>query len=516
MTVPDFGSGVELAALPEGRMIAGCVDGTAVIVANDRGRYRAVSATCTHMGAPLQEGLLVNGEVRCPWHHARFSLSTGEAVGAPAFAPLRRFVTVVRDGRVFLSEFRPSGLGAELGAASPSVGHATAVRVVIVGGGASGFACAEWLTRRGFAGVTLICDEPDPPYDRTVCSKQYLIGMKSRQDCFIAGAPAGTGAGGAGANGMNLRLGCKVDAIDPDRKTVRLAADERLPFDVLVLATGGEPVRPKLPGLDLANVYQLRTLSDADALIGAARKAKRVAVIGASFIGLEVAASLRQRSLEVAVVSPEEVPLQKQLGAEIGAMIQTVHEEKGVRFHLGRQVRQFDGRRLALDDGSSIEADFVVLGTGIKPRTELARVAGLAVAPVEDGGGVIVNERLESSVPGIFAIGDIAQYPDPHTGRRIRVEHWVHAQRQGQHVARVIMGQANGFADPPFFWSAHFDTGLRYLGHVDTLGASTTEGSLEARSFSRCQHGTGSEKAYITCNRDLDSLRAEADWDQAI
>jgi NADPH-dependent 2,4-dienoyl-CoA reductase/sulfur reductase-like enzyme len=216
------------------------------------------------------------------------------------------------------------------------------------------------------------------------------------------------------------------------------------------------------------------------------------------------------------VVSPEEVPLQKQLGAEIGAMIQTVHEEKGVRFHLGRQVRQFDGRRLALDDGSSIEADFVVLGTGIKPRTELARAAGLAVAPVEDGGGVIVNERLESSVPGIFAIGDIAQYPDPHTGRRIRVEHWVHAQRHGQHVARVIMGQANGFADPPFFWSAHFDTGLRYLGHVDTLGASTTEGSLEARSFSRCQHGTGSEKAYITCNRDLDSLRAEADWDQAI
>jgi apoptosis-inducing factor 3 len=496
----DLEAGVDIASLPPDAMVAGCVRGKPVLLANDRGNYCALSATCTHLGAPLNEGILVNGEVHCPWHHARFSLATGEAVGAPAFSSLTRLGTIIRDGRLFVTD------------ALPSVAHRSAAgRVVIVGAGAGGHACAEWLMRSGFAGrITVVSEDPDPPYDRTFCSKQYLIGMKSRQESLIEDSAL------CRIGSSALRTGCKVRALDMSDKSVLLDADERVPFDVLVLATGAQPRRLQSAGLDLPNVYVLRTLRDADAIIRAAGQAKRVAVIGASFIGLEVAASLKQRKLEVHVLSSEDVPLKKLLGVEVGKMLQAVHEEKGVHFHMGCEARQFNGKQIMLDDGTVIEADFVVLGVGVTPRTELAQAAGIACATAAEGGGVIVNERLESSVPGIFAIGDIARYPDPHTGEAIRVEHWVHAQRQGQHVARVIMNRANRYTDVPFFWSAHFDTGLRYLGHVGSISQVQTAGSIEGRNFSRHYRGPRGEKAFVTCNRDAESLLEEAEWDRAV
>jgi NADPH-dependent 2,4-dienoyl-CoA reductase/sulfur reductase-like enzyme/nitrite reductase/ring-hydroxylating ferredoxin subunit len=501
----DLEAGIEVSEIAEGSMVLGSFRGEPALLANDRGRYCALSATCTHMGGPLNEGILVDGEVRCPWHHARFSLATGAAVGAPALAPLTRFDATVRDGRVFVTPASQS-------TPASSVQDVTSRRVVILGGGAGGHACAQWLASGGFAGtITVVSDDVDPPYDRTVCSKQYLIGLQSRQESVIAdSALYHDGPGGA-----VLRLGCQARSLDIQGKSLLLDGGERLAFDVLVLATGAEPKRPQLPGLALPNVYVLRTLKDADALIRASQDAQRVVIVGASFIGLEVAASLRQRNLDVHVVTPDEVPLKKLLGSEVGKMIQLVHEEKGVHFHFGRAVRRFDGKRLHLDDGSAIEADFVVLGVGVTPRTEVAQAAGLACATAANGGGVIVNERLESSCDGIFAIGDIARYPDPHTGETIRVEHWVHAERQGQHVARVILNQANRYSDVPFFWSAHFDTGLLYMGHVSSVLESTTDGSVGGRDFSRTYRGPGGEKAFLTCNRDKDSLREEAAWDSS-
>jgi NADPH-dependent 2,4-dienoyl-CoA reductase/sulfur reductase-like enzyme/nitrite reductase/ring-hydroxylating ferredoxin subunit len=500
---PDFGAGVDMATIPEGTMRTGCWRGNPVILANYQGHYSALSATCTHLGAPLDQGVLVNGEVHCPWHHARFSLTTGEAVGAPAFLPLRRFGTIIRGGRLFVTEPRPS---------PARVAPAQAPRVVILGGGAGGHACGQWLIRSGFKGATIVVsDDADPPYDRTFCSKQYLIGMKSREDSLLPEYKLCRESG----NSL-LRLGVKALAIDTKDKSLLLDGDERIGFDVLVLATGAEPKRPHWARFGLPNVLVLRTLRDADAIIRASQQAKCVAVIGASFIGLEVAASLKQRKLDVHVVTPEEVPLQKLLGAEVGKMIQTVHEEKGVHFHFGREVRGFDRGQLMLDDESKIEADFVVLGVGVTPRTEIAQAAGIACASADIGGGVMVNERLESSHPGVFAIGDIARYPDPHTGRSIRVEHWVHAQRQGQHVARAILGQTSCYKDVPFFWSAHFDTGLRYMGHVRSILDARTEGSVEARNFSRYYRGSNGEKAFVTCNRDRDALLEESAWDRAI
>lgn len=499
----DFKAGVDVATIPEGAILAGRWQGKPVILTNQQGQYCALSGVCTHMGAPLEQGTLANGEVHCPWHHARFSLATGEAVAAPALSPLSSFGTVIRGGRLFITKRQPRPTPAA---------PVQAPRVLILGGGAGGHACAQELFRSGFKGLTtVVSEDADPPYDRTFCSKQYLSGEKSRRESFLA-----DGKVYRISENLMLRLGCKAIAIDTQGRSLVLDGGERMEFDRLILAMGAQPKHPQWPGCELPNVHVLRTLRDADALVRACRRAKRVAVIGASFIGLEVAASLRQRKLAVHVITPEDVPLKKQLGADIGKMIQTVHEKKGVRFHFGRQVHQFDGKHVTLDDQSKIQADFVIAGIGVTPRTELAQAAEIACASAEEGGGVIVNEQLESSQPGIFAIGDIARYPDPHTGRNIRVEHWVHAQRQGQHVARLIMGHANRYKDVPFFWSAHFDTQIQYIGHVKSIVKTRTEGSVKARDFRRYYEGPQGDKAFASCNRDRDALLEESSWDSGL
>jgi len=502
----DFALGVAVEELEEGQMLAGEFAGEPVVLIRQNGRFCAWSGNCTHLGAPLGEGLLVDGQLRCPWHHARFSVSSGEAVGAPAFQPLTRYMTAVTDGRVFVAaaptlKVQPVSAKHERPVAA---GSGQAGRVVIIGAGAGGYACAELLGRAGHAGtVTLISDDPDPPYDRTVCSKQYLIGMTSREASLMSPALA-----------AERRTGRAV-AIDVGDRSVRLENGERVPFDVLVLATGGDPVRADLPGFDGPNVHVLRTLADADALIAAAGTARRVAIVGASFIGLEAAASLKQRKLDVHVIAPDDVPLKKVLGAEVGRMIRMVHEEQGVVFHLGRRCKSFDGSRLTLDDESTVEADFVVLGLGVRPRTELAAAAGLECAPTSQGGGVVVNGRLETSAAGIFAIGDIARYPDVHAGQPIRVEHWVHAQRQGQYLARALLGKPGEYRDPPFFWSAHFDTGLKYVGHVGSIEGTRVEGEIAKREFTIGYMGKGEERAFVTCGRDLPALTVEAEWEGA-
>jgi apoptosis-inducing factor 3 len=498
---PDLSAGIKATDLPEGSLFGGSMDGEPVVLANDGGRVCAFAGKCTHLGAPLKDGILVDGQLRCPWHHARFSLETGEAIGAPAFQPLETYQIDQRGDRLFVTKsVARSGSQSRSSEMLPSI--------VIVGGGAAGFACAELLSRSGFGHrVTVVSDDPDPPYDRTSCSKQYLIGLSSRDECFLKGANFPS------ADGAVLKISRRVKSLHLDAKQVELDDGERIAYDSLVLATGAEPNRPDTPGFDRPNVHVLRTLRDADAIIAEASKSKRAAVIGASFIGLEVAASLRQRDVEVDVVASDKIPLEKILGTAVGTMIRGVDESKGVRFHLGHRAASFDGRTLILDDGSTLEADFVVAGLGVTPRTELAKDAGLTIASQEDGGGVVVNERLETSAPDVYAVGDIANYPDRHVNRSIRVEHWVHAQRQGQHVARVLMGQATNYAELPFFWSAHFDTGLLYLGHAGKPAAPSIEGSIEEQDFVARYAGKGEDRAVVTCNQDKAALKIEADWE---
>ncbi|HLZ84346.1 MAG TPA: FAD-dependent oxidoreductase [Caulobacteraceae bacterium] len=490
---PDLAKGVAAEDVAEGAMLVGHVGEAAVLVARVGGKLSAIGAECTHYHGPLGDGLLVGETVRCPWHHARFCLRTGEAIGAPAIDPVDCWRVEERDGRVYVREKAEAPTKAR----APSRGGAVPRRIVVVGGGAAGFAAAEMLRREGYDGdLTMVSADVDPPYDRPNCSKDYLAGkapgewMPLRDAAFYE------------RSGIDLRTGAEVGALDLQARSVTLADGGRLPFDALILATGAEPIRPPIPGFSQANVHVLRSMADSEAIIREAQPGRRVAVVGASFIGLEAAAAMVDRGLEVHVIAPEATPLAKILGEELGRFIRSVHEGKGVTFHLGRSVAGFADGRVALDDGSAVAADFVVAGMGVRPRTDLAGAAGLAVDR-----GVVVDARLQTSVAGVYAVGDMARYPDHRTGELIRVEHWVAAERQGQHAARAVLGLADAFRDTPFFWSAHYDTTINYVGHAEAFDTAEIEGSIADGSATVRLAKGGVLLAAATLGRDLESLK---------
>jgi NADPH-dependent 2,4-dienoyl-CoA reductase/sulfur reductase-like enzyme len=273
----------------------------------------------------------------------------------------------------------------------------------------------------------------------------------------------------------------------------------------LLLATGAEPVRLDIPGAQLPHVHVLRSLSDSRAIIAGAKEAQRAVVIGASFIGLEVAASLRTREIEVHVVAPEQRPLERVLGREYGDFIRAIHEEHGVVFHLGESASAIEARNVKLKGGATLAADLVVVGIGVRPRIQLAESAGLRVDR-----GVTVNEMLETGAPGIFAAGDIARWPDPHTGENLRIEHWVVAERQGQTAARNILGQRQRFSDIPFFWSQHYDVPIAYIGHAEKWDDLDIEGDIMGRDCLVRYRRNGKVLAVASIFRDLDNLKEEA------
>src|SRR5262249_12121418 len=441
---PDLALGVAIHDLPDGGMLQGHVGEEAVLLARRGNEFFAIGATCTHYGGPLAEGLIVEDSVCCPWHHARFSLRTGEAVQAPALSPVSCWSVEQSDGRVFVKRKKPAAAARRK--RRTTAGAGAPQRIAIVGGGAAGFAAAERLRREGYQGaLVLLSDDAAPPVDRPNLSKDYLAG--TAQEDWVPLRPESFYA----ESGIELRLRTAVAAIDPRSREVALADGSKIGYDRLLLATGAEPVRLAIPGAQEPHVHTLRTLADANAIISAAKGARRALVLGASFIGLEVAASLRTRNLEVHVVAPEQVPMARVLGPELGQFVRKLHEEHGVVFHLGDTASAIEGKRVRLKSGSTIEADLVVVGIGVHPRTALAEAAG----PKTDR-GIGVDAGLETSAPGIYAAGDIARWPDPLSGG-IRVEHWVVAERQGQTAALNMLGAREKHTAVPFFWSQHYD-----------------------------------------------------------
>jgi NADPH-dependent 2,4-dienoyl-CoA reductase/sulfur reductase-like enzyme/nitrite reductase/ring-hydroxylating ferredoxin subunit len=501
-TGPDLKNGIREVDLADGAMLAGHVDGEAVLLARQGDEVFAIGATCTHYGGPLGEGLMVGDTVRCPWHHACFSLRTGEALAAPALNPTSCWRVERRDGRIHVHEKvtatdRPAGSPAQ-----PAGG--AAARMVIIGGGAAGYAAAQMLRRKGFAGSVVIVSADDAaPYDRPNLSKDYLAGEAPEEWIPLAGKEY------YAANEIDLRLGVAATAIDPSNRLVALDNGTSLNYTKLLIATGAEPIRLKVPGADLPHVQTLRSLADSRRIIARAKARGRAVIVGASFIGLEAAAALRHRGVEVHVVAPEARPMERVFGPALGDFIRELHESHGVKFHLGHTVKEIDGQRARLDDETTIDADLVLIGIGVRPRIALAEQAGLSIER-----GVLVDEYLQTSAGDIFAAGDIARWPDPYTGERLRVEHWVVAERQGQTAARNMLGSREPYRTVPFFWSQQYDVAIDYIGHAVSWDRIEQNGDLASRDVALRFYRGGRTLAFAAISRGRESLLAELAMEQ--
>ena len=489
---PDLTQGVALSDLVDGRLV-GHVGDAEVLLVRTGAELFAISAHCSHYHGPLAEGVVTGGTVRCPWHHACFDLRSGEALRPPALNPIDCWNIEQRAGRIFVTEKRAQP--------NPRPTRTTngVGRIVIVGGGAAGFAAAEMLRRRGFGGsLVMLSHDAAPPVDRPNLSKDYLAGsapedwLPLRPDAFYA------------ENNIDLRLNTEVVGIDVKTREVILAGGKRLTYDRLLLATGAEPVRLPIASAGHPHVHTLRSLADCRAVIEVAGNARRALVIGASFIGLEATAALRARNIEVHVVAPEARPMERVLGPQMGDFIRALHEEHGVVFHLQDTVAAIDDRRAILKSGGALDVDLVVIGVGVRPRLALAEQAGLAIDR-----GVGVDAFLETSVRGVYAAGDIARWPDPHSGEAIRVEHWVVAERQGQTAAANMLGLNERFDAVPFFWSQHYDVSINYVGHAEQWDEIAIDGDVKSKDCLLRYKRNGRVLAVASIFRDVENLQAE-------
>lgn len=498
----DFAQGVALEKIADNAMLLGHAQGKPVILVRRADELFAVGATCTHYGGPLAEGLLVGDTVRCPWHHAAFCLRTGAALRAPALSPIECWRVEQRDGKAYVTEKQADAHIRPALTAADGVPES----IVIVGGGAAGNMAAETLRREGYAGpVTLLSADANLPCDRPNLSKNFLAGTAPAEWLPLRSLEFYQ------KHHIDLRLNTRVVGIEPAQRRLQLDDGNHLTYGALLLATGAEPIKLDIAGADLPHVHYLRTQADSEALVKRALTARRAVVIGASFIGLEVASSLRARNVEVQVVGRETSVMEKVLGPQVGHFIQALHEQHGVVFHLGTSPAQIDAQGVTLENGEKLPADLVVIGVGVRPALALAEQAGLAM-----DSGVVVDEFLQTSVPGIFAAGDIARWPDRLSGAPIRVEHWVVAERQGQTAARNLLGQRERYEAVPFFWTEQYDFGLAYVGHAEGWDQAEIDGSLEARDCTITYRLGGHKLAVAVIHRDLEGLRAEVEFERAM
>jgi NADPH-dependent 2,4-dienoyl-CoA reductase/sulfur reductase-like enzyme/nitrite reductase/ring-hydroxylating ferredoxin subunit len=499
-TLPDFRSGFPIHDLPNGEKVLGRVGEDDVVLVRTGDALFAFGAHCTHYHGPLVEGLVVGDTIRCPWHHACFSMSTGEALRAPALDPIACWRVERIGDTAYVRERRGDAAPARpLSGSTPS-------SIVIVGGGAAGLAAADILRRERYDGpITMLTADDSPPVDRPNLSKDFLAGTAQEDWIPLRSSDFYS------EQRIELIMNARVASLDTKQKCVQLDNGQRYAYGALLIATGAEPLRLDVPGVTRAQTCYLRTFTDSRAIVAKAASAKSVVVVGASFIGLEVAASLRARGIAIHVVAPQSQPLERVMGPEVGGVIRRLHEEHGVVFHLGSTVRGVDGRMVTLTDGTTLDADFLVLGVGVRPSIGLAEQGGLVIDR-----GIAVNEYLETSAPGVYAAGDVARWPDPHTGARIRVEHWVVAERQGQTAARNMLGYRERFDAVPFFWSQHYDLTINYVGHAEQWDRIDIDGSLDTHDCAVTYSRAGRTLAVATMSRDLLSLQTEASIEKHI
>jgi len=433
--------------------------------------------------------------VRCPLHHACYSLRTGEALCGPALAAVPTYEISEAGGVVRVGAKRPA---ATRFAPAVKRGGGTGT-IVILGAGAAGTAAAEMLRRKGYDGrLVMISAEQELPYDRPNLSKDYLAGAAPEE--WLPLRPREF----YDENRIELMLGQRVSGLDPDARELRMLSGHAPRYDRLLIATGSEPMRLSVSTVGLKHVFTLRTLADSRAIIAASKHAKNAVVIGSSFIGLEVSAALRARGVAVDLVAPNGMTFERLFGPALSAFVRRLHEANGVTFHGGDAVRAIDATHVTLATGQRLPADLVVAGIGVRPSVAIAQWAKLDVSD-----GVVVNQFLETSRRGIYAAGDVARWPDVHTDESTRVEHWAVALRQGQVAARNMLGEQVPFDTVPFFWSQHYDATIQFVGQQGQWDETVVDGRPDARDCAVEYRRKGRVVAVATIGRDIDSLRAE-------
>jgi 3-phenylpropionate/trans-cinnamate dioxygenase ferredoxin reductase subunit len=374
--------------------------------------------------------------------------------------------------------------------------------IVIVGASLAGGTAAVTLREEGYEGeIVLVGAEPHPPYERPPLSKEFLRGEKPFEKALVKSADYWASAG------IDARFGGRVERVDPDRREVALAGGERIPYEKVLVTTGGRNRRLAVPGADLEGVHDLRTVEDAERIRADAGRARAAVVVGMGFIGSEVAASLRAMGCEVTAIEPFPTPLYRVLGPEVGAALAALHRDHGVRTIFEDQVEAFRGsgrvEEVVTARGERIGCDLAVVGVGIEPAVEV--VAGTRVA-LENG--ILVDSLCRTSVPDVYAAGDVANHEHPLFGRRMRVEHWQNAIRQGQAAARSMLGKGAPYAEVHWFWSDQYDANLQYAGHHTRWDRLVVRGSLEERSFVAFYLADGLVDAAVALNRGRDLRRA--------
>jgi NADPH-dependent 2,4-dienoyl-CoA reductase/sulfur reductase-like enzyme/nitrite reductase/ring-hydroxylating ferredoxin subunit len=490
MEKADWVQAAAEADLAEGRMVEVTVGDRQVLLARVGDRIHACAAECPHYKGHLARGVLSGHTVTCPSHNARFDLRDGRLLSPPALNDLAVHEVKVERGKVWV----------RFGDA-PKIempGGSDDRTFLIVGGGAAAAAAAETLRREGYSGrIVLLTQEPVGPYDRPSLSKDYLAGEAPAKWLPLRGEKF------YDRLKIELSTGSRVVALDPRSRTLTLADGSTRRGERILLATGSVALRPPVPGIDLPGCYTLRSLADADALLAGLPASGTVAVLGASFIGLEVASALRKRGLEVQVVGPEQLPLEKVFGAEVGRRLKAEAERAGVRFHLGSTAYSVQGngraRYLVLSDGTHLEADAVVVGVGVRPAVGYLAGSGLAEA-----GAVPVDSRQATAAEGIFAAGDIALVKITASGPPRRIEHWVEAERQGRQAARAMLGKSPLPREAPFFWTRQHGFSLKYVGHAQGWERVVFRGDPAAGSFLAGYFVGDSLRAAASLGKDRD------------
>jgi len=483
--------------LADGQMTTVLVGGKKVLMARVDGRFYATAARCPHWGGPLPEGTLHGPRLLCPLHKATFDVRNGDLLEPPALDGIAAFRVRVAGDDVYVDRSEEPRRGRTMPMYACDL-DADAREFVIIGAGAAAAAAAEALRQECFVGrILLISPEDRWPYDRPNLSKDFLAGelevkwLPLRSPEFYE-------------EHTIERLVGRVTRLDVASHTITLDDGTSLTPDAVLVASGARPRRLDVPGAGLPGVFTLRSQEDAEKLAAAAAGARRAVVIGASFIGMEAAASLVRRGLEVTVVGHEATPFARLLGEDVGRVVQARHAEHGTRFALGRGVVRFVGdsaiRAVKLDDGASLEADLVVVGVGVRPETDF--VAGVEL---DRDGGLPVDEQL-SVAPGVWAAGDVARYREPHTGRHMRIEHWRLAEQQGRAAARAMAGRGEPFTGVPFFWTQHFDLELGYAGAGLGWEEVVVVGDLAAGDFTA--FFAKADRLLAACGTQRDELGA--------